>query len=44
MTVEQMREAVRRVYSGEKWDTKVSRMSESQVVAVYWRFKANNKL
>ena len=35
MTVEQMRQAISDLYPGWAWKTKVSRMYDDQVIAVY---------
>ena len=35
MTVEQMREAISDLYPGWSWKTRVSRMYDEQVIAVY---------
>lgn len=42
--VTRMREALKRTYSGEKWSKRVEKMPSKQVVAVYLRFKAQNKI
>lgn len=39
MTVEQMRRAISEVYSGWGWKTKVARMYDDQVIAVYYNFQ-----
>jgi hypothetical protein len=39
-----MRKAVEKVYDGEKWKDKVSKMSEAQIIAVYYRFLNSKKL
>lgn len=38
MTVNQMREAISKVYSGRKWKSKVARMDDGQVLAIYQDF------
>lgn len=38
MTVEQMRDKISEVYSGWGWKTKVARMYDDQVIAVYHNF------
>lgn len=38
------REALKAVYSNPNWATKVKEMTDTQVVAVYLRLKAQNKL
>lgn len=43
MTIEQMRKNISRVYSGVGWKTKVDRMEDSQVLAVYYSFLKNNR-
>lgn len=43
-TVEDKRQALLRVYSSESWSRKVAAMSDSQVIAVYLRFKRDKKL
>lgn len=44
MNTDQMRIAVAGAYSGEAWATKVKKMSESQITAVYLRLKAQGKV
>lgn len=38
------REAVKAAYPSQKWITKVSKMSDAQVIAVYMRLKAQGKV
>lgn len=38
MTIEQMRKAITDAYPGADWPSKVKKMSDKQVVAVYQRF------
>lgn len=38
MSIEQMRQAIEKVYEGEKWKEKVSKMQDKQVLAIYRRF------
>lgn len=38
MSIEQMRAAIAKVYPGTKWAFKVAKMSDSQVVAIYYSF------
>jgi hypothetical protein len=42
--IEKKREALIAVYPGPKWHRKVIAMSESQVIAVYMRLKAQGKV
>lgn len=44
MSVEQMRGEIALVYSGDKWKSRVARMSENQVMAVYYRLSQTGKL
>lgn len=44
MSIEQMRYAITKVYQGEKWNQKVSRMCNEQVIAVYHKFFKLGKL
>lgn len=44
MSVEQMRGEIALAYAGDKWKTRVSRMSENQVIAVYHRLSQTGKL
>lgn len=44
MTIAQQREALKGVYSGEKWQQKVDDMSDSQVHAIFLRLKAQGKV
>ena len=39
MTVNNMREAILKVYSGVRWKRKVASMSDGQVIAVYTNFE-----
>ena len=38
MSVPDMRSAIAKVYPGQKWKFKVARMSDQQVIAVYYSF------
>lgn len=38
MTVDQMRECLKKVYNSPKWSNKVDKFSDSQIVAVYSKF------
>lgn len=38
------REAIKKAYPSLAWDHKVDKMSDQQVMAVYFRLKSNNKL
>lgn len=44
MTVECMRDWLREVYPFPKWQDKVDRMHEPQVIAVYYNMRKLNKL
>jgi hypothetical protein len=44
MSVEQMRISVEKAYPGEKWKKKVARMSDAQVIAIYYKFLDGKKL
>ena len=44
MDVNQMRQAFLAAYSGPGWKMKVNRMSDPQVIAVYFRLKQTNKI
>lgn len=44
MTIDEMRKAVKDAYQWKLWREKVDRMSDKQVVAVYNRLKAQNKV
>lgn len=37
MSIQQMRSAIAKVYPGEKWQKKVAKMKDPQVLAVYNR-------
>jgi hypothetical protein len=37
MSIEQMRESVKNMYPGEKWHRRVSKMSNRQIMAIYFR-------
>lgn len=43
MTINQMREAVAQAYSGRKWKTKVARMDDGQILAIYQDFQRKGK-
>lgn len=43
MTVEQMREEILNVYPSESWETRVKRMPDDQVTAIYLKFSASGK-
>lgn len=38
------REAVKAAYPGNAWQQKVQKMSDNQIVAVYFRLKAQGKV
>lgn len=42
--VNSMRVAILAAYHGPRWEEKVRRMSDTQVIAVYYSFKENGKL
>lgn len=44
MTIDQMRDAIRKVYTGQAWQFKCDTFSDAQVIAVYKRFLHQNKL
>lgn len=45
MSADTEREQIKKVYSGSSsWSARVDKMSDSQVVAIYLRFKAEGKL
>ena len=44
MTIEMMRKYVIDVYPGKAWEKKVKKMPESQVLAIYNRFRMEGKL
>lgn len=44
MTTPQMRQAIKKAYSGDSWDRKVNNMSDGQVIAVYFRLLNDGKL
>lgn len=44
MSTEQMRAAVKNAYLGKKWENKVKKMSDNQVIAIYNRLLENKKL
>lgn len=43
MSVQQMRDALKKVYPGPRWSAKVDKMSDNQVIAVYNRLLNNKK-
>ena len=44
MSVDQMREVITKVYPAERWQKKVAKMSEEQVMAIYFKFVQSGKL
>lgn len=44
MSIEQMKAALLKAYSGQAWYDKVQRMSDKQIVAVYYRMLNANQL
>lgn len=44
MSISLMRKAIKEVYPGEKWQNKVSRMPDKQVLAIYTRMLGNGLL
>lgn len=44
MATTQEREAVKKIGKSDKWKTKVDKMSDAQVMAIYLRLKAERKL
>lgn len=44
MSIEQMREALKRTYPGENWEKKVDKMSEAQVHSIYTRLLSSGKI
>lgn len=43
-TIEQQREALLTVYSGEDWKKRVKKMSPTQLTSIYLRLKAQGKV
>lgn len=43
MTVDNMRAAILTAYSGRKWERKVEKMHDDQVIAVYHKFLNSGK-
>lgn len=44
MNVDQMRVRLLSAYPGEKWEKKVKKMSDNQVIAVHQRLQAQGKI
>lgn len=44
MSVEQMREAIKKAGRTRKWTEKVKRMPESQVIAIYNRLRTQDRV
>ena len=44
MSVDQMREAITKVYPAERWQKKVAKMDDVQVMAIYFKFVQSGKL
>lgn len=42
-SIESMRTDIRKVYDGQAWKNRVSRMSDSQVMAIWYRFESEGK-
>lgn len=43
MTVSEMRAAIIKIYPNATWKFRVERMSDSQVIAIYYKFKEGGK-
>lgn len=44
MKTDEMRQRLAKVYQSQKWRDRVARMSQSQVFAVYTKFKLEGKV
>lgn len=44
MSIEDMRETIKHVYSSESWKERVTKMSDEQVTAIYLKFKEEGKI
>ena len=44
MTVDQMRKEIRKAYSGERWQLKIDKMLDDQIIAIYYKFKKEGKI
>lgn len=44
MSVTDMRSWVKSAYTGESWKAKVDKMSDSQVIALYYKLVAQGKI
>jgi len=44
MTIEQMKDAIKKPYDGKKWKERVSKMSDGQVIAIYNKMLNNKQL
>ena len=44
MSVDQMRSAVIKVYTSEKWRQRVKEMPENQIIALYYKFLNAGKI
>lgn len=44
MSVDQMREAITKVYPAVRWQKKVAKMSDDQVMAIYFKFAQCGKM
>ena len=38
MSIEQMKEEIKKVYPKETWESKIERMTDKQIIAIYHRF------
>jgi hypothetical protein len=43
MSIDQMRKAIVEVYPGERWEAKVDKMSDGQIIAIYHKFLYDGK-
>lgn len=44
MTVNEMREKLKKAYSSPNWEEKVDRMKDKQVIALYYKFLNEKKI
>ena len=39
VSVEEMRKQVMNAYHGKEWEAKVKKMSDAQIIAIYWNLQ-----
>lgn len=44
MTVDEMREKVKKAYKGDRWKRKVQYMPDDQIIAIFYRLKSKGQI